>query len=267
MEAIFQSLGTSPSERKRCSADNVPWLLHSDWRGGQDQLAPQMAGESVKMVSLALRERVQQRSVEQIWIVFNGTYYCGTRSKTDWQVYHRVDVGWLVLRRAVGKFKVHFSPSKRGHEDVYGKDQSKGRACRSGGSSPSGLQCRSALTERSACVQRPRGSKLGQKVQSGVSVSSPSGFQCRAAPTERHPPTLSLLLTTFFSMRERKKVKVCSPKKLVCSSLPLFLLVCRTPSTQEGSKWIDRVVNKCRVANFVSKYLPRHFARRLGVDL
>ena len=70
VEAIFQSLGTSPSERKRCSAGNVPWLLRSDWRGGQVQLAPQMAEESVKMVSLAPCERVHQRTVEQIWIEF-----------------------------------------------------------------------------------------------------------------------------------------------------------------------------------------------------
>ena len=67
--------------------------------------------------------------------------------------------------------------------------------------------------------------------------------------------------TTFFSVKKRERVKVCSSKKLECSSLPLFLLVCRTPSTQEGSKWIDRVVNKCRVANFVSGYTPRHFDR------
>ena len=100
---------------------------------------------------------------------------------------------------------------------------------------------------------KQKGSETGEVSQIQVKFQKSSGPS--GAKTKR---------SNLFSMRERKKVKVGSPKKLECGSLPLFLLVCRTPSTQEGlrSQWIDRMVNKCRVANFVSRYLPRQFARR-----
>ena len=176
VEAIFHRLFTSPSERKRYSTDSVPWLLRSDWRGGQDQVAPQMSEETVKMVSLAPRERVQQRSVhalrrtQRFFSAQTGEVI--TESMSD----------GLVLRRAVGKFNVHFSLFKREHEDVYGKDQSKGGACRSGSSSPSGLECRAAptlspffLTTFFSTRERRKGeSLLAQKV--GVWFSSPIPF-------------------------------------------------------------------------------------------
>ena len=77
--------------------------------------------------------------------------------------------------RAVGKVSGSSCPSSLSKRMFYGKGQNKGGACRFGGSSLSGLQCRAALVE-------PKQKFLCQ-VRADISA-------------ERHTPTLSPFLTT-----------------------------------------------------------------------